>query len=95
MISDFQWNAFLAYARARLQEEPEVFALADDVVEACSFPRPYWDSLEARWRKEPPGDFDYEGQAPSRSFETTSAPYEPTIVRLWRRGEGQTSAGKS
>jgi hypothetical protein len=84
MISDAQFQAFLAYARFRLEGRSEVFVLADDLVEACSLSRPFWEDLEQRWRQQRADDFDYEPQAPQQRHDLPGAPIEPTVIRFWR-----------
>jgi hypothetical protein len=84
VTNEVQFQAFLAYARFRLDDRNEVFVLADNLVEECSLSLPFWEDLEQRWRRERPDDFDYEPQAFQRRHDLPDAPSEPTVIRLWR-----------
>jgi hypothetical protein len=84
MISDAQFQAFLAYARLRLEGVTEVYVLSDNLVEACSLSRPFWQDLEQRWRQQRPGDFDYQPQSSQQRHELPGSPVEPTVIRFWR-----------
>ncbi len=89
MLPEAQFSAFKVYARDRLRDKSEVFVLVDDLIEACAFHRPFWTDLEQRWCEQPQEDFDYEPQAPARTFDSPEAPYEPTVIRFWRKLSGK------
>lgn len=84
MISNLQFQAFLAYARFRLKDRKEVTVLADNLVEECSLSRPFWDDLNRRWNQQRAGDFDYEPQMFVQMHERPGAPSEPSVIRFWR-----------
>src|ERR1700731_1760664 len=86
MISDAQFQAFLAYARFRLEGRNQVFVLTDELVEVCGLPQPFWEDLEQRWRQQRPDDFDYKPQALEQRHDLPGAPKEPTMIRFWRTG---------